>query len=315
MKPLKYDEIRGNWASLLLPINAEETIDYGLLNEQIDILIDCKVSGIYSNGTASEFYNQTENEFNNISEILTNKCNKANMAFQIGVSHMSPVISYERLHRIVQLAPGAVQVILPDWFPTSMEENITFLQKMVDCAGNIGLVLYNPPHAKHCLSPNEFAQLKQAVPLLLGIKTAGGDAAWFQQMKKLVPDISIFIPGHTLASGIQQGAFGAYSNVACLNPLAAQKWYEQMQTDMSGALLLEGSIQKFMKKCIHPYISEKNFSNQAVDKLLACIGGWTHLTPRLRWPYRSIPVADVKKLNTVAKSMLPEFFVGDYLKK
>jgi 4-hydroxy-tetrahydrodipicolinate synthase len=307
MKPLKYHEIRGNWASLLLPINADETIDYGLLSAQIDVLIDCKVSGIYSNGTACEFYNQTEDEFDIISDMLADKCNVARMPFQIGVSHMSPIISYERLQRIIHLAPGAVQVILPDWSPTIMMENIAFLQKMADCAGDIGLVLYNPPHAKRCLSPNEFAQLKQAVLSFVGIKVVGGDDEWFRQMKKLVHDIAVFVPGHTLASGIQKGAHGAYSNVACLNPLAAQRWYNQMVTDLPNAVLKENKIKKFIDEHIRPYIIEKKFSNQAIDKLLACIGGWTELTPRLRWPYRFIPIEDVKKLRKIAESILPEF--------
>jgi len=311
MKPLKYSEIRGNWATLLLPINEDESIDYCLLAEEIDKLIACRVNGIYSNGTAGEFYNQTEHEFDRISELLAEQCNRAKIAFQIGVSHTSPVISYERLQRIIPLAPGAVQLIVPDWYPTSMGENITFMHKMVDCAGDIGLVLYNPPHAKQCLSPNEFALLKQAVPSFVGIKVAGGDGEWFRQMKKLVPDISVFIPGHTLASGIKQGAHGSYSNVACLNPRAAQRWYEQVLVNMDEALQQEVRIQQFINDHIRPYISEYHYSNQAIDKLLACIGGWTQITPRLRWPYRSIPIEDVQKLKKIAESMLSEFFVGD----
>jgi 4-hydroxy-tetrahydrodipicolinate synthase len=48
-----------------------------------------KVSGIYSNGTAGEFYNQTEDEFDQISFLLAEKCNKVQMPFQIGCSHMN----------------------------------------------------------------------------------------------------------------------------------------------------------------------------------------------------------------------------------
>ncbi len=33
------------------------------------------VNGIYSNGTAAEFYNQTEGEFDKISQLLVDKCN------------------------------------------------------------------------------------------------------------------------------------------------------------------------------------------------------------------------------------------------
>lgn len=56
MQPLTSAEIRGNWATLLLPLNSDDTIDYALFETEIDALIAAKVSGIYSNGSAGEFY-------------------------------------------------------------------------------------------------------------------------------------------------------------------------------------------------------------------------------------------------------------------
>ena len=47
--------------------------------------------------------------------------------------------------------------------------------------------------------------------------------------------ISVFVPGHHLATGVKNGASGAYSNVACLNPTAAQKWYDMICSDMESA--------------------------------------------------------------------------------
>lgn len=57
MKPLKSKDIFGNWGTLLLPINGDDTIDWVLLEEEIDTMIAAGVNGIYSNGTAGEFYN------------------------------------------------------------------------------------------------------------------------------------------------------------------------------------------------------------------------------------------------------------------
>ena len=120
MNSLKSSEIFGNWATLLLPIDEDDQINYNVLEKEIDILISMGVNGIYSNGTAGEFYNQTEKEFDKVSAVLADKCNAAGMPFQIGCSHMSPILSLERLRRIVALNPSAVQVILPDWFPPTM---------------------------------------------------------------------------------------------------------------------------------------------------------------------------------------------------
>ena len=128
MNPLKSHEIFGNWATLLLPINNDDSINYSQLEEEIDTLISFKVNGIYSNGTAGEFYNQTEEEFDQINAILANKCNAAGIPFQIGAAHMSPEISLQRVKRAKQLQPSAIQVILPDWFVPTMPEIVNFLK-------------------------------------------------------------------------------------------------------------------------------------------------------------------------------------------
>lgn len=307
MDPLKSDDIFGNWATLLLPIGENDQIDYKLLNDEIDFLISSQVNGIYSNGTAGELYNQTEKEFDRIQLMLAAKCQAAKMPFQIGCSHPDPGVSRARLKRITYLCPSAVQVIVPDWTAPSMAEVIGFLREMSALAAPIGLVLYNPPHAKKRLGPVEFGQIMQAGIPLVGCKTGGGDQAWFEKMKNTVPGLSIFVPGHHLATGIGLGASGAYSNVACLHPAAAQQWYEMMREDMGRALELEGRIQRFMRDYIVPYI-EDGYANQAVDKFLAVIGGWSGIGTRLRWPYQGIPSKETVRIRKIAMEILPEFF-------
>ena len=56
MIPLHPKQIRGNWATLLLPINSDQSIDFARLKAEILYLIEARVDGIYSNGSAGEFY-------------------------------------------------------------------------------------------------------------------------------------------------------------------------------------------------------------------------------------------------------------------
>ncbi len=254
MKPLTSDHIRGNWATLITAWNADDSLDLGRVAAEIDTLIRMRVDGIYSNGTAGEFHTQTEDEFDRISQCLAEKCNAAGMPFQIGVSHMSAQISRERLRRIVSLTPSAVQVILPDWFPVTEDEAVAFLER------DGGSGEWHRPRALQPTarqagleSPEQIGRLAARVPALIGLKTAGGDDVWYASMREQLARLSVFVPGHLLASGVQRGAHGAYSNVACLNPAAAQRWTDQMRTDMrSGAW---------------------NWSN-------GCGGSWTDISPR-----------------------------------
>ena len=307
MNPLTADQIRGNWATLLLAWNRDESLDLKRVADEIDILISMKVDGIYSNGTAGEFHSLNESEFDALAELLASRCEKAGQPFQIGVSHPFATVSLARLERIVPLRPSAVQVILPDWFPVTEAEALAFLERMSAAAQGIGLVLYNPPHAKRRLDPAALARLANATPGLIGIKVPGGDDAWYAEMGPLLRRLSVFVPGHHLASGFARGARGAYSNVACLHPAAAQRWWDQMQTDLVAALEVESRLRRFMDEHIVPFIRDQHYCNGACDRLLALIGGWADVGAEARWPYRAIPASEADRLRPVARQLLPEF--------
>ena len=309
MKALTPETLYGNWATLLLATDSAGRIDWRKLEDEIDTLVASHPNGIYSNGTACEFYAQSPEEFVRISELLSDKCERAGIPYQIGVSHPSAQESRERLRMIRHLHPGAVQVILPDWFPIDDAGAVRFLLEMAREAGSIPLVLYNPPHAKRVLEPSGWSLLKHAVPSLIGVKVFDQNckAEWYADMNRNNAGLSVFVPGHHLATGVRNGARGAYSNVACINPFAAQKWYDQMGTDLSSALELEARIQAFMRECIDPFIIRDHLPNHACDRFMALVGGWADVGAHLRWPYSSIPESYVEPVRRRGHALIPEF--------
>ena len=306
MNPLTSRQIKGTWATLLLPINEDESINFGRLGEDIDYLLTTAVDGIYAHGTAGEFYALTESEFDRINEMMAEKCERASWPFQIGAGYMSAQITLDRVRRAARLKPSAIQVILPDWYPVNMDEAKSFFDRVAAAASPIGLVLYNPPHAKRYLQPEEYEQLCRAVPALVGVKVAN-EPLWYADLRRRVPGISMFVTGHHLASGMKAGGSGAYSNVACLHPVAAKRWNELMSTDSDAALALEKKIVGFLDEFVLPLRAKGGYSNQALDKLLAAIGGWSKAGLRLRWPYRAVEESDAHRLQDIARERLPDF--------
>lgn len=308
MEPLTKHTCRGNWGTLLLPINPDDTIDFSRLSREIDVLIAARIDGIYSNGTAGEFHTQTEAEFDQINQLLAEKCNDAGMPFQIGVSHSVPAIMLDRIRRTQALKPSAYQVILPDWVALTNQEAQLFLNRTSEAANPVPLVLYNPPHAKRVLSPAGYYNLSATTPALISVKLLDGDEQWYEEMKPVADRIAVFVPGHHLATGVEKDvAAGAYSNVACINPKAAQQWWQMMQADIREALEVQNAIQLFFNACIVPY-AKKGFSNPALDKLLAAVGGWAPVGTRLKWPYQWIPETDVPDVRKGARQYLPGWF-------
>tara|TARA_B110000459_G_scaffold188991_1_gene222711 strand:+ start:2385 stop:3359 length:975 start_codon:yes stop_codon:yes gene_type:complete len=298
----------GIWGAVLLPINSSGCIDWGALVEEIEILCGSNLSGVYSNGTAGEFYNQTDAEFEKISGILSDAAKKFNMPFQIGVSNSNPRVARFRLKQAVDLSPNGIQFTLPDWWPPSSYEIKTFVTGMQEVCESMPLVLYNPPHSKVKILLRDIAELRELAPSLVGAKLAGGDNKWYQELQKWLPDFSVFVPGHKVAFGRPLGAEGSYSNMACLSPNGAVRHWHLINSNLEAAVELEYRTNRFFEQYIFPLSNKEMLSNQALDKLLAAIGGWGPVGPKLLWPYASADASDVVRISKVARSELPEYF-------
>ncbi len=296
----------GNWCTLLLPIQQDQSIDWAALHDEIHILCQIKPNGIYSNGTAGEFHNQTEDECDKIQHMFAEICHQSSVDFQIGVSHFNPMVSLERIKKYKSLKPNGFQIILPDWWSCSLEAAQNFIEMAALEAEGTPLVLYHPPHAKKQLSWGELKSLFDQNPSLMGLKIADGDDLWYENMRKYLANISVFIPGHHLATGLQQGALGSYSNVACLNPFMAQKWYQQALSNPTEALKLQARICQFMDEYMVPLINQ-GYPNYAIDKLMAAMGNWGPVSSRIRMPYKSVPDHLVGDLRKAANHIIPEF--------
>ncbi|MDX6291602.1 MAG: hypothetical protein QOH50_677 [Kribbellaceae bacterium] len=311
MRPLASEQLRGVWATLLLPLHPDDTIDFGRLEDQVDFLVGAGLHGLYAHGTAGEFQTLSEAEFDQINELLAKACRAAGLPFQLGASHPSAQVMLDRVRRAAGLEPSAIQVILPDWLPLNDDEVLAFLTRAA--ATPVPLVLYNPPHAKTMVGPELLGRLADAVPTLIGLKTAGGDRAWFEAVKQAAPGLSIFVPGHFLASMSPLGAHGSYSNVAALSPAGAVRWYDQIHSDggYAAAMDVERRIGVFFAGHIAP-LQAAGLSNPALDKFLAAVGGWADAGTRVRWPMSFATEAQVDAARPAARELLPELFLPDW---
>jgi dihydrodipicolinate synthase/N-acetylneuraminate lyase len=293
---LNRTSLRGVWGTVLLPLDAAGRIDVGRLRRQLDVLTAAGLDGIYAHGTAGEFHELGEDEWDLVSELVAEHALAAGLPFQLGAGHMSAHLSRDRVRRAARLGPDAIQVILPDWVPG-----------LADAAGDVPLVLYNPPHAKTRLDTSALIRLADEVPQLIGIKVAGGDAGWYQAMRPVTSRLAVFVAGHTLASGLAQGAAGSYSNVACLSPAGAVAWYQMMTADPDRAADVEVRLRGFLDRHIMPF-QRRGLANPALDKTLAHIGGWADIGTRVRWPYQGVPEDEATALRPLARAAVPELF-------
>jgi len=298
----------GIWGAVLLSVSRHGSIDWNATSAHVSALCESSVNGIYTNGTAGEFHNQTDEEYLQLTELVAGIAKDNQKSFQLGVSHSNPRVALQRLQSAIKLLPDGVQFTLPDWWTLSSNELITFVEQLQVNAGNIPLILYNPPHAKHQLSLADIHTLVQRIPNLVGVKIAAGDAAWYATNQQYLKVLSVFVPGHSVAFGRPLGASGSYSNVACLSPDGAVMHWNLIQSDLDAAIELESRINRFMQTHLLTLAAQRGLSNGALDKLMAAAGGWSPLTEKLLWPYHSASKLDVSRVAAAAQNELPELF-------
>ena len=309
MAELPANAPRGIWGAVMLAIDSNGQIDWNATEQTIGCLAASSVDGIYSNGTACEFHCQTETEFDRLSDLVATVANRAGVPFQIGISQSNPRVARDRAARVRQLGSSGLQFTLPDWWPPSDDEVLRFASGLAEAIPDVPLILYNPPHAKRRLAIAGIAALRAVVPSIIGAKLPGGGEEWFTEMRRELPGFSVFVPGHTLASGYAQGgAHGSYSNVACLSPTGAVAWWRLIRAGDPAAIELQTRIQSFMTDHVIPFRTRYNVSDAALDKSLAAAGGWAPLGPRLLWPYTSVPDEEIPILANAARRSFPEWF-------
>ncbi|WP_207947684.1 dihydrodipicolinate synthase family protein [Occultella glacieicola] len=300
-------ELRGVWGTLLLPLEPDDAIDPGRLRTEVDYLAGSDLHGVYAHGTAGEFHTLTDDEYDQVNDILAEACTAVGKPFQLGASHPLAHASLERVRRARDLGPAAIQVILPDWIPLSGAEVLRFLDRVAKVAAPVPLVLYSPQHAKTQVSPDLLARIVAEVPAVIGIKTLDRDDAWFARMRAL--DCALFVPGHRLASGVARGASGSYSNIAALSPYGAAAWWRQIETDPDGATDVERRIAEFFAAHVAP-LAARGLGDPALDKFLAAVGGWADVGTQVRWPWAGAEEAAVARARVDARALLPEVLIG-----
>lgn len=80
-----------------------------------------------------------------------------------------------------------------------------------------------------------------------------------------------------------------------------------MDSDPVAAEELGDRIMAFFDAYIAP-LKARGYSNTALDKALAAVGGWAPIGTRARWPYSSVPDEEVAVLAPLARAALPELF-------
>ena len=116
--PLTASDLRGVWATVLLPVRDDESIDFDRLAVALDHVLASGVHGVYTNGTAGEFHTLTDAEYDRLHALVAERCTSGRRAVPArGEPSQRPAVPRTGSPAPPRLRPGAIQVVLPDWLP------------------------------------------------------------------------------------------------------------------------------------------------------------------------------------------------------
>lgn len=219
---MKYAEIKGIIPAILTPMNEDESINFDIMQEQIDRLIEGGVHGLFSFGTNGEGYILSESEKIEILEETIEKV-AGRVPVYAGTGCISTKDTIRLSCKAQELGADILSIITPSFALASQEELYTHyveVAKHID----IPIVLYNiPARTGNKLLPETVARLAKDVDVIMGVKDSSGDwdnlLAYINQTKDLDKDFRVLSGNDSLILPcLKAGGAGGIAGCANVYP-------------------------------------------------------------------------------------------------
>ena len=166
--------IKGVIPALITPMNDDESLSRAGLKTLIDGVIDAGVHGVFTCGTAGEFWAMTTDEKQRVFE-WTVEFTDGRVPVYVGTSANSTAEAIE-LARIAESAGATCLSVLTPAFITPGEDEMFRHYAGVAESTELPILLYNlPARTGNALSLSLVDRLHRRFPNIVGIKDSSGD--------------------------------------------------------------------------------------------------------------------------------------------
>ena len=215
----KTDFIRGIIPALVTPMTEDEQPNEKALEKLLDFVIEAGVDGVFTVGTAGEFWALSVEEKKRIYE-WTVGYTAGRVPVYLGTCANTTREAIE-LARIAQEAGGNCLSVLTPTFIAPDEEQMFQHYRAIADATDLPILLYtNPDRCGNDLSPNLTVRLAEEVSNIVGIKDSSGDMQQTGEYLRRTPDDFRVVLGRDtlIFAGLVQGAVGAIAASANIAP-------------------------------------------------------------------------------------------------
>ena len=295
--------LQGVWGFVPTPWDDQNRLDEDALRHNVAYLCRSGLHGLYTTASSGEFYAMDEQEFSLLVKVTLEEAKQQSVPVQVCCGTTDTRSFLRRAEYACQQGAAAVQVIVPFYMKLSKQEAYSFMENLAMACGDTPLVHYNTAHAKLTFEAEDYQQLSERIPSLIGTKLPKPDPLWFTNVCQKVPQLSHFSGEYTFVADCAGGGSGIYSWLAVTNPRLALHWWQACkQGDWSEAIRIQQLVNLYK---IHVKMQWAGPSDAATNKADAAVNPNIQCALRLRAPYTSCTTGDVERARNWARDHFP----------
>ena len=283
---------------IITPLTDEGEVNYPVLRQMVDHLIDNGVHGLFPLGTTGEFYAFDKETCRKIVETVKDQA-RGRVDIYAGANHITTRGVIELIRVYEEVGVDAVSVLTPMFISQTQDELYDYFAEIAHST-SLPIILYNnAPKTNVTITPATVARLAE-IDNIIAIKDSTGDMTNTAEYIRLTRDNDSF---HVLCgrdtliyAALCYGATGSIASCANVAPRAAVDIYEKyMAGDHQGALdaqfqltplriacnmgtfpavIKEGLVQQGgpVGKCLAPIAELKPEEKEKLHQVLADMG-------------------------------------------
>ncbi len=225
---------------IITPFKENGDVNYEVLRQMVDFLIDGGVHGLFPLGTTGEFYAFGPETACEIIECVKDQA-AGRVDIYAGANHITTRGVVDLLHRYEKLGGiDAVSVLTPMFVSQTQDELYKYYETIAKST-DLPIILYNNrPKTNVTIEPKTVARLAE-IPNIIAVKDSTGDmtnTAEYIRLTRGIPDFHVLMGRDTLIyAALCYGAAGSIASCANVAPaLVASIYNKFMEGDHAGAL-------------------------------------------------------------------------------
>lgn len=243
---------RGVIPPIITPLTDDGEVNYDVLRQMVNHLIEQGVHGLFPLGTTGEFYAFDDDTYRKILETVVDET-KGRVPVYGGANHITTRGVIRLVKICEEVGVDAVSVLTPMFVSQTQDELYAYFAEIA-ASTSLPIILYNnKPKTNVTIEPATVAKLAQ-IDNIVAVKDSTGDmtnAAEYIRLTRHCDNFHVLMGRDTLIyAALCYGASGAIASCANVAPRIAADIYDKyMAGDLAGALEAQFTLAPLRIAC------------------------------------------------------------------